>query len=212
LNCHICQQDSHSFIHNKTQVQYYHCFHCEYIFKSEEYYRDFRVQKKRYDLHQNNDDDLGYQAYFQKFLNFTLEGIGKVKNVLDFGCGRSTVLARLIEDKAMTCDYYDPIYHPKVIDKKYDLIVCVEVFEHLHEPSKVFEYLLSLLHEGGYLAIQTEFHSNDKEKFEKWYYPNDPTHIVFFRPKTFEYLAQIHGCKYIKDNAKNILIVEKLKV
>lgn len=209
MNCHICKQNTSGFIHPKIEILYYHCKDCECIFKSPRYYQDLSTQKKRYDLHQNNDDDLKYISYFQKFVDFTLSSISPPKNALDFGCGRSIALSKLIEDNKITCDYYDPIYHPKNIIKKYDLITCVEVFEHLHQPLEVFEKLLSYLHDGGYLAIQTAFHTNNQEEFEKWYYPNDPTHIVFFRPKTFEVLAKKYYCTYVKDNNKNMILLQK---
>jgi len=74
----------------------------------------------------------------------------------------------------------------------------------------VFESLLEKLHSGGYLAIQTEFHANTEEAFKMWWYPQDSTHIVFFRVKTFKVLTEIYGCRFIKDNGKNMVIIEKL--
>jgi len=211
VNCHICNQTTVSFTHGKTDIKYYHCNACEYIFKSPEYYQDFHTQKERYNLHENNEEDAGYRAYFKRFLNFSLPHMDNVKTALDFGCGRTSLLAKLLEDEGIACDYYDPIYHPKTLDedKKYDLIVSTEVFEHIHQPKEVFESLLEKLHDGGYLAIQTEFHSNEQASFEKWWYPQDPTHIVFFRAKTFRVLSEMYGCKFIADNGKNMVIVQK---
>jgi len=191
---------------------YYHCKSCEFIFKSPESYQDFKMQKERYNLHENNEDDVGYRAYFQRFLDFTLPLVHTPKNALDFGCGRTSLLAMLLNEEGIACDYYDPIYHPHTLQKytKYDLIVSTEVFEHLHQPREVFEDLVHRLTKGGYLAIQTEFHSNEQISFEKWWYPQDPTHIVFFRVKTFKILCEIYGCKLIKDNHKNMLVIKKL--
>ncbi|MDQ7084977.1 MAG: class I SAM-dependent methyltransferase [Sulfurovum sp.] len=138
-----------------------------------------------------------------------MPSIDKPKNALDFGCGRSTLLASLLQKEGISCDYYDPIYHPHTLKegKKYDLIVSTEVFEHLHQPREVFEDLLLRLNPQGYLAIQTQFHPNDREEFKKWYYHQDPTHIVFFRAKTFQVLAKTYGCKYLVDNDKNMVIL-----
>ena len=211
VNCHICNQSTESFVHEKTNITYYHCQACEYIFKSPEYYQDFEGQNERYNLHENNEEDAGYIAYFQRFLDFTLPLVGKPKNALDFGCGRTSLLATLLEKEGIDCDYYDPIYHPDTLDtdKKYDLIVSTEVFEHLHQPREVFESLLKRLNSGGYLAIQTEFHANTEELFKTWWYPQDPTHIVFFRARTFHVLCDIYGCRVVKDNGKNILVLKK---
>jgi len=212
LKCHICSKPTVAFTHEKTNITYYHCKVCEYIFKSPEYYQDLEMQKERYNLHENNEEDAGYIAYFQRFLDFVLPLVGKPQNALDFGCGRTSLLATLLEKEGMACDYFDPIYHPSTLDsdKKYDLIVSTEVFEHLHQPSVVFEHLLQRLNEGGYLAIQTEFHSNEQESFKKWWYPQDPTHIVFFRAQTFKVLCEKYGCRCIADNDKNIILIEKL--
>jgi len=212
VNCHICQKETEAFSHEKTEIKYYHCKECEYIFKSTECYQDFEAQKERYNLHENNDEDIGYIAYFQRFLDFTLPLLSEVKSALDFGCGRTSLLASLVQKEGIVCDYYDPIYYPdRLIEgKKYDLIVSTEVFEHLHQPKEVFESLLGRLREGGYLALQTEFHTNDIETFKKWWYPKDPTHIVFFRAETFRVLCEQFGCRFVGDNGKNMLIIKKM--
>lgn len=211
MNCHICNQDTISFKDEKTDIQYYHCKTCEYIFKSPQYYQDFKIQKERYNLHENNEEDIGYIAYFERFLAFVLPSVSRVETALDFGCGCTSLLAKLLEREGIECEYYDPIYHPHTLDKnkKYDLIVSTEVFEHLHQPKEVFESLLDRLNRGGYLAIQTEFHSNEYTSFKKWWYPKDPTHIVFFRVQTFEVLSEIYGCKVVENNAKNMVLIEK---
>ena len=211
MKCHICDGSVSSFIDEKTGMTYYFCSECAYIFKASEHYQDLSDQKMRYDLHENDEKDAGYQAYFQRFLDFLLPQISEVRTALDFGCGRSTLLAQMLENNSIACDVYDPIYHPDTLseDKKYDLIVSTEVFEHLHQPREVFESLLSRLEEGGYLALQTQFHPNEREKFKKWYYHQDPTHIVFFTARTFKRLATYFGCDSIGDNGKNMVLLRK---
>ena len=211
MKCHICDQETRSFLDEKTDILYYHCPDCEYIFKSPECFQDFSVQKDRYNLHENDEEDEGYQAYFQRFLDFILPLVGSPKNALDFGCGATSLLAKMLQKEGIVCDYYDPIYHPDTLveDKKYDLIVSTEVFEHLHQPREVFENLLNRLEEGGYLALQTQFHPNNIEAFKKWYYHQDPTHIVFFTAQTFRVLCDAYGCEFVSDNGKNIVLQRK---
>jgi len=211
LNCHICNKEAKSFIDEKTNIKYYQCDACEYIFKSPECHQDFSAQKERYNLHENDENDVGYQAYFKRFLDFTLPLVDQPKTALDFGCGRSTLLASLLEEEGISCDYYDPIYHPdtNINSKKYQLIVSTEVFEHLHQPREVFETLLERLEEGGYLALQTQFHPNDGERFKKWYYHQDPTHIVFFTSHTFRILCKRYDVEFISDNGKNMVVIQK---
>jgi len=211
MNCHICNKVTESFIHEKTNIIYYYCKECEYVFKSSECHQDFTAQKERYNLHENNEEDEGYKAYFQRFLDFTLPLVGNPRTALDFGCGRSSLLASMLEKEDVICDYYDPIYHPDTLSdsKKYEFIVSTEVFEHLHQPRIVFESLLERLKEGGYLALQTQFHPNNVEAFKKWYYHQDPTHIVFFTAQTFKVLCKMYGCYFVGDNGKNMVVLKK---
>ena len=211
MTCHICNKSTETFVDEKTDMTYHYCKPCEYIFKSPECYQSIEEQKARYDLHENDEDHPGYRAYFERFLNFVLPLVGTPKTALDFGCGRSSLLAKLLSEKGMECDFYDPLYHPENLDdsKKYELIVSTEVFEHLHDPKSVFEDLLSRLVPGGCLALQTQFHSNDIEAFKKWYYHQDPTHIVFFRAQTFRVLAEMYGCEFVGDNGKNMVVIQK---
>ncbi|MDQ7047467.1 MAG: class I SAM-dependent methyltransferase [Sulfurovum sp.] len=212
--CHICDTYTLSFIHEKTNITYHHCKDCEYIFKSPEVYQDFNTQKERYNLHTNDEEDEGYKAYFKRFLDFTLPLVGQPKTALDFGCGASTILSTMLKIEGIDCTYYDPIYHPDTLNnaRKYQLIVSTEVFEHLQQPKEVFSALLERLEEGGYLAIQTQFYPCDREAFTKWYYHQDPTHIVFFSTQTFKVLSKNFDCTYIGDNGKNMIVLQKRSV
>ena len=213
MRCHICNEPTMMFLDEKMQMLYYHCSECEYIFKDPSVYQDLPTQKDRYDLHENEEENEGYRAYFKRFLDYVLPLVQKPESALDFGCGESSLLASMLEERGISCDYYDPIYHPKgLIDsKKYDIIVSTEVFEHLHQPRETFENLVDRLNPGGYLAIQTEFHPNEMTAFKNWYYPKDPTHIVFFTAKTFEVLSDLFKCRVIDDNGKNIVVMKKKK-
>ena len=211
MKCHICNEPTMMFMDQKAQMLYYHCSGCEYIFKDPSVYQNIADQKARYDLHENAEESEGYKAYFQRFLDFVLPMVKQPKSALDFGCGESTLLASMLEEVGIECDYYDPLYHSSglVDSKKYDLIVSTEVFEHLHQPKEVFEDLLDRLNAGGYLAIQTEFHPNEMAAFMNWYYTKDPTHIVFFTVKTFEVLSTLSKCRVIDDNGKNMVLIKK---
>ena len=199
------------FMDEKAQMLYHHCNACEYIFKHPSVYQELADQKERYDLHENEEESEGYRAYFKRFLDFVLPLVQNPQSALDFGCGESSLLASMLEEEGITCDYYDPLYHPDGLNanKKYDLIVSTEVFEHLHQPKEVFESLLDRLNPGGYLAIQTEFHPNEMGAFKNWYYTQDPTHVVFFTVHTFEVLSTLYKCRFVEDNGKNMVVMKK---
>lgn len=211
MRCLICDHPADTFYDEKLKVETYHCQQCACIFKSHETHQALAAQKSRYDLHENNPEDAGYRAYFQRFLDVVLTLVSTPRNALDFGCGRSRLLSEMLIEQGVVCDAYDPIYHPDMEyhTNKYDLIVSTEVFEHLHDPKMVFEALLDRLNAGGYLAIQTQFHGSTVEGYRTWYYRQDPTHIVFFTPQTFRVLCGRFGCTYVGDNGKNILVLRK---
>jgi len=211
MKCLLCEETCYIFQDEKTDIHYFECKKCAFVFKSPEHHESMEVQKTRYDLHENSEESEGYIAYFQRFLDFLLPRIPKPKSALDFGCGESTLLANLLKAEGIACDYFDPIYHPDTLDteKKYDLIVSTEVFEHLHQPLKVFEELLSQLNPQGYLAIQTQFCPKKRSAFLTWYYHKDPTHIAFFSIQSFMYLCERYHCDLIADNGKNMVLIQK---
>lgn len=52
----------------------------------------------------------------------------------------------------------------------------------------------------------TQFLYND-EQFNNWWYLRDKTHIVFYRPKTMEYIATKFKLDYkFPENTKNIVV------
>jgi len=211
MSCLICNHDTKKFLDEKSTIAYYYCPHCQCISKSQEHFKPISEQKARYDLHENDPEDEGYRAYFRRFLDFVLPLVGTPKSALDFGCGRSSLLAEMLKEEGTGADYYDPVYHPDNLDdsKKYELIVSTEVFEHLHAPKAIFAQLLEMLEEGGYLALQTQFHPNNVEAFKKWYYHLDPTHIIFFTPHTFSVMCEMYGCTLVADNRKNMVVIRK---
>lgn len=211
MACLLCGEKTTPFKIAGSTILYHTCSHCMLRYKDPSCYQTLEAQKSRYDLHTNDAEDEGYRAYFQRFLDFVLPHIKSVERALDFGCGRSRLLADMLGEAGILCDAYDPIYHPDTSyrNKMYDLVVSTEVFEHLHRPKESFEALVGVLKEGGYLAIQTQFYPTDLQAFATWYYHKDPTHILFYRPETFERLAALYGCNYLADNGKNMVILRK---
>lgn len=211
MRCLICAGETTLFCDEKLGLESYRCHHCACIFKTPQSYQDIETQKKRYDLHDNDAQSAGYRAYFGRFLDFVLPNTGRPESALDFGCGRSTLLATLLADRGIRCDVYDPIYYPDTayLHREYPLIVSTEVFEHLHDPAAVFERLVACMKKDGYLAIQTQFVPESIQEYLHWYYRQDPTHIVFFALRSFEILSERFGCRVLGDNGKNMLVIQK---
>lgn len=91
-------------------------------------------------------------------------GLGS-KRYIDVGCGQG-YLIQAMQDKFPEAEmvgydvYQDPIATIKVITdkkditRKFDLITCIHVLEHCHDPMKEIDWMVSLLSEQGVLLIE----------------------------------------------------------
>jgi len=209
--CKICKNDTVNIKDIKTDKTYFKCTNCEYIFLDELSYVDENHERRHYDKHHNNLESLGYVKMFEDLVEEFITPYDDINYTLDFGCGEGEVLPIVLERNSIRCDRYDLFYFPKKIyeDKIYDLITSTEVIEHLENPLDIFKKLISHVRKDGYLVFMTGFHPSDDEKFFKWWYIRDITHIGFFNLKTFEYIAQVLDLKILKHNDKNTIMFQK---
>ncbi len=207
--CRICKIPTKKLLIDKI---YHYCEACEYIFLDSEYFLSATEEKKVYSLHENSIENSGYVAMFERFLKPVLPLGTSGRDVLDFGCGPGPVLAQLLEQKGYKSSIYDPCFFPdtKVLQKRYDLIVSTEVFEHLSDPLRVTETIAGLCKPGGTIAVMTRHHDNDRNSFASWYYRNDPTHIGFFTRKTFAVLAKKCGLRLGYCDGREVAVMTKV--
>ncbi len=194
------------------KCQTYHCKACEFIFKDEEAIISDDKELKVYQQHNNTEENLGYVAMFQDFIDKTITPHrAQIKTVLDFGSGPNPVLAKILERNGFETDYYDKFFSPEKVyaDKRYDLITSTEVLEHIGDIQEVMTLFSQQLNAGGYLALMTQFHPNEQEAYLNWWYRRDPTHIVFFRPKTFALLAEQHSFSLRYHDDKKLILLQK---
>jgi hypothetical protein len=210
MKCKICNEIASSFEDKELGKIFYYCSKCEYIFLDKKFYKSASDEKKQYDQHNNSLKNQGYVKMFEDFLDFSCEN-EKIKSALDFGSGPTPVFAELLKKRALQVDYYDKFYQPKKIyeNKSYDLITSTEVFEHLEHPKEILKLLTNHLKKRGKIAIMTLFHTNKQDDFLKWWYRRDPTHIGFFRPKTFEFLAKETNLRVSKCDDKRVIVLQE---
>jgi SAM-dependent methyltransferase len=108
-----------------------------------------------------------------------------------------------------TMTIYDPIYAPDTaaLHRVYDFITATEVLEHLHRPDAELARLWHCLKPGGWLGIMTKL-ALDQERFARWHYRLDPTHVRFYSRPTFEWLAA-HWNATVEFVANDALIFQK---
>ena len=91
----------------------------------------------------------------------------------------------VLELSCMTLSFFP---NKSVFLRKFNFITCTEVIEHFFNPYKEFKKIDCILAKNSFLAVMTTF-IPDNEKFENWYYRRDPTHVVFYNKKTFDFIG-----------------------
>ena len=174
MKCNLCNS---SLIDNDTFLI---CPSCGLIVKKG---HPFELEEKeRYLAHQYDENYKSYMHGLTNFIDFNN------KEVLDFGCGQHPILNELYPEAKFT--NYDYYFFPKEDYKNlsYDIILLIEVIEHISNIKATIENLLALLKCAGKIYIHTRLY-DEATDFKTWWYQRDITHISFFNIKTFEYLA-----------------------
>lgn len=213
MNCKICNNPTISFLDERNNWEFFHCKECEFIFKNPTNYIDKTNELKQYNHHNNTIESPGYIEMFEKFIDATFQPYMKdIKTALDFGSGPGPVLSELLKQKGLSIDIYDKFFSPQKIyeNKQYDLITSTEVIEHIQNPLEIFKLFSKHIKKGGYLALLTQFHKNEMKDFKKWWYKNDPTHICFFKSRTFEVLAKMSGFEVLSDDLVKSVLLKKI--
>ncbi len=133
--------------------------------------------------------------------------------LLDFGSGPEPVLVQLLNrDYNFEIDHYDLHYSPKkvYINKKYNVVVSTEVIEHIKNPMETFKLIYELLESGGIFAFMTLYHYDDFDRFIKWWYRRDNTHISFYNDVTLEKIVNILGFRILYTDHKRICTFQKI--
>lgn len=197
--CLICREET---VRQKAVIDgvaYYTCPRCKCIFKQRSAFPTPCAERERYLLHENDVEDTGYQIFVQPLVSSVQEEFPRGATGLDYGAGTGPVASKLLMEAGYSMSLYDPFFHntPSVLNQEYDFIICCEVVEHFHDPLKEFNALYRYLVPGGTLFCMTERY-DDALDFERWYYKNDPTHVVFYTEGTFKWLTAQVGFSHFE--------------
>jgi len=211
--CKICSSKTELLTDNRRSMDYYRCKSCGFIYLDNSSIVDKVSEKKHYAKHNNSFECSGYVKMFELFITKAiLPHISSIKKVLEFGCGHTPVLAKLLEKESLDVDIYDLYFYSEkeYLNRSYDLITSTEVFEHLKSPKVILESLVNILNPNGYIVLMTQFPPSDDKEFLNWWYIRDITHISFFTPKSFEILANEFGLRVLEIIDKNIVVFQKI--
>ncbi len=191
MMCPLCQKVGAEVFHQDRTREFFLCSSCTIIFVSRSDLLSPSEEMKRYDSHQNSDDDPGYRDYFLKTVGPLQKELSPGSHGLDFGCGRTMLMGQLLLEKGHATDSYDPFYFPDetIWRKKYDFAVLNEVIEHLRDPSETLNRLKSIVH--GPVFVRTKLYPPTEAEFANWFYKRDVTHIQFWSHQALSFLGKV---------------------
>lgn len=192
-DCPLCGQIA-SPVDEDRRRRYFQCAECRLIFADPASHLDAAAEKAVYDLHRNDPADPGYRGFLQRLATPLLTRLQPGMHGLDYGCGPGPALSPLLRAAGMRMTDYDPIYapDPAALERQYDFVTCTEVVEHFKRPAQDWERLLATLRRGGWLGVMTQLVISP-ERFRRWQYRNDPTHVAFHSAETFAWLGARFG-------------------
>jgi len=216
VNCPICQNTSlfyQSTFHWKKR-DFYCCQRCGFRFVSSETMLTNRDEEDRYQQHNNSLNDSDYRNYLQKLIQPLMDQLPLMENGihLDFGSGKAPLVSELFKEKNWHSEFYDVYFYPEVPKKQYDIVTSIEVVEHFRDALPNWQELVSLVKPQGLLLVNTQIYHHeldpdkDKEKFQHWWYKNDPTHVSIYTDITLNELEKMFNLERIYfDNIKTII-------
>lgn len=214
IDCPLCMSEKVSSFAALEEMgetkRYYRCSVCELTFLDPKQRLPAGEEKARYDLHQNNPEDAGYVSFLNRMLDPLKKFIRPGASGLDFGCGPGPTITPILSQAGYSMTDYDPFYFPDEgwRERTFDFVTSTEVFEHLFNPGQVMAQLTKVLTKpGNVLGVMTQL-LTDEVDFSTWWYRQDPTHVCFYSPATFAWIARTYGFK-IAYSDTNVMILTK---
>lgn len=193
--CPLCQNQSAPFYRD----EFFLCDTCKGVFRDQAFYPSLETEKSRYEEHNNDVNDSGYQQFVSPIIERVAQDFSSSHSGLDFGSGTGPVASKLLQDKGYHIEQYDPFFadFPSLLARTYDYIVCCEVVEHFHYPAQDFGLLKKLLNPEGKLYCMTNLYHADID-FPNWHYQRDPTHVFIYQRETMEWISKKFGFKSVE--------------
>ena len=228
-HCFVCKLPGLVPVLNFEHVHLVKCSHCGMTFCSEipskERLRDY------YGQYPTSEEMPAILVKRYNELLDQFEPYRKTNNILDFGCGNGFLLdeakkrgwnvygaefdsryvANCSTKGIRTCQV--PVTPGDFGDIEFDVITCIEVIEHLTDPSVEVNLFYELLREGGLLYITTPNFNALSLKIAggDWSVVTYPEHLSYFTTETLRYLCTRNNLESISIESSGISI-ERLSV
>ncbi len=208
--CPLCLSANTKHYHQDQERIYLNCPVCNLVFVPEQYFLSETEEKTRYNSHQNSEHDPKYRNFLNRLFQPLNNKLTANSYGLDFGSGPGPTLSKMFEQRGHKVDIYDYFYanNPEVFNNLYDFITASEVVEHLHHPNSTFAKLWKILKPQGWLGIMTKL-VIDEQAFANWHYKRDPTHVMFYSKKSFEFMAHNWNAQLLFMN-NDVILFQKM--
>lgn len=129
--------------------------------------------------------------------------------ILDFGGGVGGFV-RYLNDRGLDAELHEEGYGLEFaashgvrvrrslddVAELYDVVVAIEVLEHIKDPHAALDTMQRILKPGGLLLFTTGNLARHRGEIATWFYARHPeVHISFFTPDAFGRLADQHGLR-----------------
>ena len=194
ISCTLCGAEGAAAVAETGEGEYFDCGCCGLIFLHPELRPGRESEAAHYGTHENDPKDPRYRAFLDRLFTPLQTKLKPGAQGLDFGSGPGPALSVMLEEAGFPMAIYDPFFAPdtRVLERRYDFVTCTETVEHFHHPAREFDRLAGLLKPGGWLGVMTEPFPQEGD-FASWWYRRDPTHVCFYRERTFGWLAARYG-------------------
>ncbi len=193
-------------------ANYFLCNNCDLRFLSTDKRLSFAEEKHRYEQHNNDVNDQRYRKFMEPlFLEVTKRfPLDSIQMGLDYGAGKGPMLAKMLSELGHAVALYDPMFFEStdLLNKKYDFIFASESAEHFYDPLLEFERMFTALKDNGFIAVMTSLVTENID-FPNWYYRKDPSHVVFYSERTFDWLKTYFGFKNCEVTPPRIVILSR---
>lgn len=203
--CQLCR--GRTSRHKAYRKTFYKCHTCDFIFTLD---YSLQILKKGMGMmgSWSGPDGGGYREYF--LTKMLMKNLG-MRSFLLYGTGNTPTFAKLREEgvDVTGCDIsHDVVKYKKAefgndsffmpqdlpVERRYDAIVAVEVFEHLTEPKETISLLMSRLNANGLICGTTKFYLGGSiEDGSKPGYMSYHGHVAYWSQKSMSRIASDNG-------------------